>query len=730
MNISFTSIVYYPVFLAIAIIAFRYFKEAKAYKTHESFFFFLAFLFLALVCLTGALSGSLFRTAKGIRMMLILSSFLLTISNAFFAYIFVYSLRVRFSAWWGFAFILTFGFFVSLLTMQAPIKPVLEASGGVNWGMPLYISFLRSLIYILGIVPLAIVLFKELLTSHDKSNIRKNLILLIFFVFEITIVVFDFIIEPYLGLRAMLSEILILILTVIGMVIYSIMHERMLSRSERRFRRLVENMHDLVCLSDGKYVIQYANQSYKTILGYKPAQLKGKNFLDLVFQEDRKFVKGKLFGKNRETKSLSFEFRMLHDDQHPVWVESYGAFSLEEENQRTGVNNLAISSRDISERKLLENSLRQSQKMEAVGLLAGGIAHDFNNLLTVINGYSELILRKLEKDSPFYNKLVQIKDSGDRAASLTRQLLAFSRKQILKPEILDLNKLVFNMEKMLHRLIRENIQLNTNYDSSLKPVLADPGQMEQVILNLVVNARDSLPNGGRIIMETKNVRLNSNFQESTDVKNSKSFVLLSISDNGTGMDKHTLERIFEPFFTTKETGKGTGLGLSTVYGIIKQSQGDIQVQSQLGKGTVFKVYLPAFDNKEVQTVQHSVNSNLRGSETILLAEDDDAVRKLAKQGLQDFGYNVIEITSTEEAVAVAAKRIVHLLLSDVVMPDVSGQEIAGALQKAYPQIKILYMSGYTDNTIVHNGILDEKINFIQKPFSLISLAQKVREVLK
>lgn len=729
MNFSFTSIVYFPVTLAFAIIAYRFFKEWEEEKTHESFFYFLAFLSLTLVCFTGVLTGAVFTGSAGIKSMIVLSNILLTLANAFFAYLFFHTRFPRLSSWWGFSFIFLFGMFVTVLMITGSINPVLEPSGGVNWGMPLDIGFMRSLIYVFGMGPFSYILFKELVTTEDNSLIRKNLLLVLFFSMTILVVLFDFIIEPFFGMKALFSEVLILILAVIGMVVYFILHERVLARSEKRFKRLVENMHDLVCLTDDKYIIQYANQSHWAILGYKPQTLNGKNLLDLVFPDDREFVKDKLFATSANSKSGSFEFRMIHSDQHPVWVESFGSFSLDKQSKPAGFTRLAITSRDISERKQLENSLLQSQKMEAVGLLAGGIAHDFNNLLTVINGYSELIMRKLDKSSPFYNKLIQIKQSGDRAASLTRQLLAFSRKQILEPEIININKLSSNMEKMLRRLIREDIHLTTKYDTSLKSVLADPGQIEQVILNLVVNARDALPNGGKIIMETKNVLLDMNFSTISLKENSHEYVMLTISDNGIGMDKETIERIFEPFYTTKETSKGTGLGLSTVYGIIKQSRGDIQVQSEPGKGSLFKVYLPVVEDEAEQKVIQSEITNYQGSETILLAEDDDAVRNLATQGLRSFGYNVIEIANSQKAIAISAKQKVQLLLTDIIMPDTSGWKIADELNREHPQIKVLYMSGYTDNVIVNNGALDNSINFIHKPFTIISLAKKIRKVL-
>jgi len=377
--------------------------------------------------------------------------------------------------------------------------------------------------------------------------------------------------------------------------------------------------------------------------------------------------------------------------------------------------------------------LRQSQKMEAVGKLAGGIAHDFNNLLTAINGYSELTMRQLQPEDPLRRNVEEIKKAGDRAAGLTRQLLAFSRKQVLQPKVFDLNTVVAEMEKMLHRLIGEDIELKTVLDANLGSIKADPGQIEQVMMNLAVNARDAMPQGGKLTIETANVSLDEEYAAHHVAVKSGSYVVLSVSDNGSGMDEETQARIFEPFYTTKEQGKGTGLGLSTVYGIVKQSGGSIWVYSEIGQGTTFKIYLPraASGAPEYQR-SPELQISLRGTETILMAEDDDRVRSLVGKVLGGYGYRIIEAANGAAALSICENNDgepIHLLLTDVIMPEMSGRDLADRFNLLRPDSKVLYMSGYTDEAIVHHGVLDADASFIQKPFTPDSLARKVREIL-
>jgi signal transduction histidine kinase len=387
---------------------------------------------------------------------------------------------------------------------------------------------------------------------------------------------------------------------------------------------------------------------------------------------------------------------------------------------------------DVSERRELEDQLRQSQKLEAVGQLAGVVAHDFNNMLTVITGYGDLLLRGLGQADPMRLKVEEIKKAGERASSLTRQLLAFSRKQVLQPKVLQLNSVVADVDKMLRRLIGEDIGLVAVPGPSLGRIKADPGQIEQVILNLAVNARDAMPRGGKLTIETQNVYLGDEYAAQHIAVPPGPYVMLAVSDTGTGMDEKTKARIFEPFFTTKEVGKGTGLGLSTVYGIVKQSGGSIWVYSEMGKGTTFKIYLPRADGVVESDETRSVPAELpQGHETVLLAEDEEQVRRMTRTILEMNGYRVLEASSGNEALAIYKQHEgpIDLAITDVVMPQMSGRELAQSLEALRPGIKVLYVSGYTDDAIVRHGLLDEGIAFIQKPFTPEAFSRKVREVL-
>jgi len=380
-----------------------------------------------------------------------------------------------------------------------------------------------------------------------------------------------------------------------------------------------------------------------------------------------------------------------------------------------------------------EEQLRQSQKLEAIGGLAGGIAHDFNNLLSLILGYSALLTDGLKADDPLREDLEAIHDAGLRAADLTRQLLAFSRQQVLAPRILDINGVFSGMENMLRRLIGEDIELRSLPAADLPRIMADPGQIEQVIMNLVVNARDAMPRGGQLTIETTAVVLDQCYaDEHLDVR-AGPHVMLAVSDSGMGMDKVTQAHVFEPFFTTKAVGKGTGLGLATVFGIVRQSGGTIWLYSEPGVGTTFKVYFPALDAAlpDAVSLPPADLHTLRGAETILLVEDDERVRVLARAILKKYGYNVLEAQSGGDAILLCEQHTatIHLLLTDVVMPRMSGRQLAERLLTIRPQMKVLYMSGYTDDAVVRHGILESTIAFIQKPITPAALARKVREVL-
>jgi two-component system, cell cycle sensor histidine kinase and response regulator CckA len=391
-----------------------------------------------------------------------------------------------------------------------------------------------------------------------------------------------------------------------------------------------------------------------------------------------------------------------------------------------------VIAEDISERRQLELQLRQSQKMQAIGQLAGGVAHDFNNLLTVVKGHIELILNTMPLTDPLFPRLDQVQKAANRASSLTRQLLAFSRLQVLQPQVLDLNGIVSGMIQMLSRIIGEHIELVFRPGGILGRVKADAGQLEQVLLNLVVNARDAMPNGGQLTIETENVELDDSYSQLHSVAKPGAYVMLAVSDTGCGMDASTQARIFEPFFTTKEPGKGTGLGLATVYGVVKQSDGYIWVYSEPGQGTTFKIYLPlAADIVEAPKVQAATPAPVRGSETILLVEDEESVRNLVADFLKTTGHTVLEASDGEEAVrlAKAHSNKIDLLVSDVVMPKLSGRELWNDLRKRLPKLKVLFISGYTDDSVVRHGVIDGDVAFLQKPFTMRALAAKIREVL-
>jgi len=389
---------------------------------------------------------------------------------------------------------------------------------------------------------------------------------------------------------------------------------------------------------------------------------------------------------------------------------------------------------DLGNLEAKEEQLRQSQKMEAIGQLAGGVAHDFNNLLTVITGYCRLLLKKCDPDSLQHTSVQEIQSAGERAATLVRQLLVFSRRQIIQPEVLDLNQVVADMDKMLQRLIGEDVELVSTREPELGKVEADPGQLEQVLMNLAVNARDAMPEGGQLTIETTNVDLDQEYAERHVEVQSGPYVMLAVSDTGIGMDKETQTRIFEPFFTTKKSGEGTGLGLSTVYGIIKQSGGHIWVYSEPGQGTTFKVYLPRVeDGATSRPSQDAVDSaDLEGSETVLVVEDDETVRKLVERMLQEHGYGVLGARRGEEALQLCVQHEggIDLLLTDMVMPGMNGRELSERLTTLRPELKVLYMSGYADRAINRRDLITPETPFLQKPFSPEELLRQVRQILE
>jgi two-component system cell cycle sensor histidine kinase/response regulator CckA len=426
-------------------------------------------------------------------------------------------------------------------------------------------------------------------------------------------------------------------------------------------------------------------------------------------------------------------------EEHGIWVHQASDGSrfeveiISHELLYAGKRVRLVVAQDISERKQLEGQLRQATKMEAVGRLAGGVAHDFNNMLMVIKGHTELLLNVLSPSDHITRKIQQIDRSADRAAALTRQLLAFSRMQVLQPQVINLNSVVEEMGKLLPRIIGEDVELVIHAPKDLGSVRADAGQMEQVIMNLAVNARDAMPSGGKLLIETRNAELDHSYTSSHPLVHPGSYVQLSVSDNGTGMDAETQTHIFEPFFTTKEKGKGTGLGLATVYGIVKQSGGFIWVYSELGKGTCFKIYLPCVDRgEEVATISRQSTEVPNGTETVLLTEDEQDVREIARQFLESGGYQVIEAKDASEAIQLASEnhRKIDLLVTDMVMPGLSGQELAARLQQERPGLCVVFMSGYSEHAATEMANADPSVRLLTKPFSRGTMLRAVRETLQ
>ncbi len=505
--------------------------------------------------------------------------------------------------------------------------------------------------------------------------------------------------------------------------------EKALRESESRLRSVIEQSNDAIYIYyNGK--LDLVNRRFIDLTGVTPDQIteEGLDILTHIDEENRQIVRKHVEAiRNGEKTSDVFELNLKLKDGEQLQVQA----NIVEINYRDSKAILGTL-RDITELKSLEKMLLQSQKIESIGHLAGGIAHDFNNLLTPIIGNTELALLDLNPADPLYRDIQEISDTAERAKNLTRQLLAFSRKQILDVQVVDMNRLIENFRKILRRTIREDIRIETNYGHSLGLVRVDISQMEQVLMNLLVNAQDAMPFGGDIGIRTEALVVDSDYAERHPDIQTGEYVLLSISDNGEGMDQDTSDRIFDPFFTTKEAGKGTGLGLSTVYGIVKQLGGSIIVDSQLGKGTVFSIYLPVNEEdqrEETETIDDIYQS--QGDETILIVEDQEPVRRIAERILGACGYDIFLAGDGIEALELIAKKDIKidLLLTDVVMPHLNGRELYMKLVETHPDMKVLFMSGYTQDVIAHHGVLDKGIDFIEKPLSVTSLTKKIREIL-
>ena len=475
--------------------------------------------------------------------------------------------------------------------------------------------------------------------------------------------------------------------------------------------------------------IIYAGAGFERMTGYKPAEVLGGNCRFLQGPDTDQTVVAQIREALRAGEPCVVEMLNYRKDGTPFWNELSIAPVRDLAGQLTHFVGIQT---DVTARRSLESQFRQAQKMEAFGQLAGGVAHDFNNLLTVINGYSNLLLQSLPNSDPSREMIAEIHNAGERSASLTRQLLAFTRQQVLAPRVLNLNEVLTETDKMLRRLIGEDVRLTTTLDSRLWAVKADPGQIEQVLLNLSVNARDAMPTGGRLTIQTQNVELDETYTRTHADVRIGPHVLLSVTDTGSGMSPEVQARIFEPFFTTKSQGKGTGLGLATVFGIVKQSGGHVAVYSEVGVGTSFKVYLPRVEQQSrVLKAPPSIVTLPRGTETVLIAEDADSVRSLTRYILAHCGYNVLEAADGDEALQIAASHPgpIHLLISDVVMPGASGRAVSEQIARQYPEVRVLYISGYTNDAVIRHGVLSEGVNYMQKPFTPLGLALKVREVL-
>jgi len=510
--------------------------------------------------------------------------------------------------------------------------------------------------------------------------------------------------------------------------------EAKLKASEARFRQLIETMNEGLAVTNKDLLLTFMNERFCAMLGYSHNELIGHRLNEFIHEDFQEVIENQRSTRKKGvTAPYELAWRKKGGEIIYTLVSPRALFGGQGNYQGSLGVLTDITDHKRAEQQMLslQTQLQQSQKMEAIGQLAGGVAHDFNNLLTVISGQSQLSLRRLRETDPLRESLKEIERAADRAANLTRQLLAFSRRQILEMKVINLNIIVSDLEKMLKRIIGEDLGLTTILADDLGLVKVDPGQIEQVVMNLAVNAKDAMPQGGKLILETANAELDEEYVCSHAGMTPGAYIMFSITDTGTGMTKEVREQIFDPFFTTKEKGKGTGLGLSTVYGIVKQSGGDIYVYSEPNKGTTFKIYLPRVFEPSEELKREAGEELPRGTETVLVVEDDGSVREVAVNILRMQGYKVLEATGGEEALIICEKEKnpIHLILTDILMPHMTGPQLIRQLKQVRQDLKVLYMTGYTDESVVHQGILEKGVKLIHKPFTIKKMARKVREVL-
>lgn len=503
-----------------------------------------------------------------------------------------------------------------------------------------------------------------------------------------------------------------------------------LEGSERKFRGLVENLPDVVWTWTLDGVVTFVSANLFETCGYTPEELQagGRAFwFSRVHPDDVKRLDDASAKLTQDRGSYELEYRWQHKDGRWLWICCRSRLSRSED----GSSCIEGTFVDITEQKNLEDQIRQSQKMEAIGQLTGGIAHDFNNLLAIILGNGQMLLDELDEGDARRADAEAILEAGERAASLTRQLLMFSRRQIVRPTRVDLNTIAAGVEKMLRRIVGENIALSINVADNVGVVMADTGEIEQIIMNLAVNARDAMPHGGQLTIETANVELDRNYAAVHAGVAPGQYVMLSVTDTGGGMDPETKRRAFEPFFTTKGAAKGTGLGLSTCYGIVQRCHGHISVYSEPGQGTVFKIYLPRLEGDAAEDVVKAPSHDATGTETVLIVEDDDQLRRTIHRVLATRGYHVLDSHDGKEALAICEQHVgpIHLLLTDMVMPGLTGPNTAARVRDRRPLAKVVFMSGYSDHALLRNGSSAAGVEFIQKPFTPQDLAVKVRQVL-